>query len=471
MHEPDWEGQFDAFVRQKLALYQTPGMAVAFAQGGELRHARGYGLREVASGDPVTPDTLFGIGSATKSFTCLAVMQLAEAGKLALNDPVVKHLEEFRMQALGDWPPPTIHHLMTHTSGLPPTPALAQALMRSSAGDPAVDPGDLPPGAEPIDSVDGLLEHIAKSPIPPLGAPGQHFSYSNDGYALLGAIIERVSGMAYEDYVEEHILRPCAMERTTFLDPVAQGLPEVTQLYAVKRGEHGEEEVYPAPGWWQATPMTSAGFLRSTVTDLLHYLEAYLQGGRAPGGRVLSEAGIARMLEPQVAMTPGQYYGYGWMVWPDFHGHRLVEHGGSLKGIAAALGMVPDAGLAGAALANLQGGPSGHVLLAGLGHALGRPLAVYRRAFPDQGHPVTNLPDYVGEYRSGENDRFLVAQSGEDLSCELLGQTFALQPVGRDAFTLQRRDDEIFLRFLRRADGEVYAASFHYRVVYRAESA
>lgn len=465
--ESDWELEFDPFVMEKLALYQVPGMAVGFAEQGRPLYQRGYGLRDLAAGAAVTPRTVFGVGSITKSLTCLGVMQLAEAGKLSLSDPVARHLEELRLPAPPTWPQPSIHHLMTHTSGLPPLPTLMQSLMRSAADDPAVEQEEIPPGLQPIDTVHELMAAIAASEVPLLGPPGQSFSYSNEGYALLGAVIERVSGLGYAEYVRRHILVPCGMEQSTFADPTLAGLPEVTELYAAKPGDDGQEVVFAAPGWWQAPAMVSAGFLRSTVPDLLRYLEIYLKGGRAASGRVLSERGIERMLEPYVPVTPGRFYGYGWVIWPDFYGRKLVEHSGGLKGIGAEVGLVPGAGLAGAALANLAGAPSGHVVLAGLGHALGEPVRVYRQPYPVHTCPSGLLDGYVGAYHSGEGEDFRVAVEGDGLSCERKKRRHPLRPVGEDAFTLQERDDETYLRFLRRESASVYAAVFGSRIVYR----
>jgi CubicO group peptidase (beta-lactamase class C family) len=470
MRSSSWRAEFDAFVAEKMESYVTPGMAAGLWQDGREAFVQGYGWRDREAGLAVDPDTIFGIGSCTKSITCAAVLLLAERGKLSPDDPVTRYLPEFRLPGAGRRPV-TIHHLMTHTSGLAPQPALFYALKRSFAGDPAAPEGVPDDGEGPIDSTEDLVEFLARSRIPLLGEPGEHFSYSNEGYALLGAIVERVSGVAYETFVTEALLKPLGMVRSTFQNPLAAGLDNATTLYAV-RGDEGAGEVYPAPKWWDAPAMVAAGFLRATVPDLLRYLSLFTHGGRTPEGhRLLTEESVRRMLTPHAPFLPGRAYGYGFVIWEDFHGRALAEHSGGLKGIGAHVAVMPEEGVASAALANLQGAPSGHVALACLAAAVGAPLDAPRLSSrPAVAVDGEQLLRYVGTYRSGEGAHLVVEADGRSLAVELEGRRHLAKAVAPDAFVFRVKDDEVVLRFLDHEGGPATRLALGSRILHRDDA-
>jgi len=143
-----------------------------------------------------------------------------------------------------------------------------------------------------------------------------------------------VSGQRYEDYVQERILDPLGMTRTTFDLEVMQGYPEVTTLYD-RRVKEGKEEVCRSPLWWEAPSQAAAGFLRSSVGDLVRYLEVFLRGGTVNGRRILKPESVVRMTTPFVHANGPWHYGYGLDVNLNYHGVSVVEHGGGLKGVSA----------------------------------------------------------------------------------------------------------------------------------------
>lgn len=298
----NWGPALEQYVQQLMEADGLPGAGVAVARNGETIYARGFGFRDRERGLPVTADTVFGIGSATKSFTCVAIMQLQEAGRLAIGDPVVKYVPEYSTAHAEYARATTIHHLMTHTAGLPPTPLLGPAMMESAKDDSsAAEMLERLADTEPLRTVDELPVRLAELNLTPLGAPGRVFSYSNDGYGLLGLIIERVSGRSYTDYITENILIPCGMTRSTLDIGVLQGFGDVTELYARRPRADGEgTEVYAAPGWWQAPAMLAAGFLRASVPDMLRYLEIFRTGGTVDGRQVLRPESVAAMTHPHV---------------------------------------------------------------------------------------------------------------------------------------------------------------------------
>jgi CubicO group peptidase (beta-lactamase class C family) len=464
--KPTWAPIFETYANQLLAPYHIPGVSVAVAKEGEVIYHHGFGHRDAEQGLPLTLDTVMGIGSITKSFTCVAIMQLHEQGKLNVQDPVVKYLPEFRTNNSAYTEQITLHHFMTHTSGLAPLPILFRALYNSMKDDPSakerLEKRQEP--VVPIETYAELMEAIAQSDVPLLGAPGTHFSYSNDGYSLLGAIIERVSGLGYVAYMEQHILKPAGMTRSTFRREDLAEWQDVTQLYAVRPNE-GAEEVFAAPGWWQAPAQLAAGFLRCSTRDMLRYAEIYRTGGLVGQVRILSAQSVKLMTRPYAQAAPGMGYGYGLMLTPEYAGVSLVEHGGALKGIAAWFSVLPEKGLTGVCLTNLAGGPSSQLLLGALNAAMGQPVEQTRVAFQEQAVAPESLEAYVGTYCSGEDEEMKVASQDGQLVIEYQGQQWPARCVGEHTFAIKVKELEGAARFLFDQQGQVYAVAYHYRII------
>ncbi|SCW64253.1 Beta-lactamase [Paenibacillus tianmuensis] len=206
MNNREWSQSFEKYMRKTMEAVPLAGASVGLAKDGELAYHQGFGYRDIEEKAEITPDTIFGIGSVTKSFTCVALMQLQEAGKLSVHEPAVNYLPEFRLKDGQSVENITIHHFMTHTSGIPASPSLGYAMKRTMLGDPAVDELDYDiEQHEPIDTYEELMDYIASLDFELLGPPGSLPDYNNDCYALLGAIIERVSGISYEQYVIKSI--------------------------------------------------------------------------------------------------------------------------------------------------------------------------------------------------------------------------------------------------------------------------
>jgi CubicO group peptidase (beta-lactamase class C family) len=472
----DWVSAYEAYAKRVVDEFRIPGIGIGLARGGELRHFFGFGHRDAHGEKPVTPDTIFGIGSITKSFTCVAVMKLQEAGKLSVHDPVVKYLPEFRTPDASVTKKITIEHFMTHTSGLPPLRCLLFALARSMEKDPIVselEEARKKHDIHPIDTYEDLLKFLAEEKYELLGPPGTHFSYSNDAYSLLGAIVERASGQRYEDYVRDHILRPAGMTRSCFdLAEFAED-DDVTTLFATKKTEAGEEIVH-APVWWEAPAMVPAGFLRMSARDLLRYAEIFRNHGRVGDVRILSPESVKAMLTPRVSCGARQWYGYGLIITPNYHGVTLVEHGGDIKGVAAQMMVVPEEGITAVGLANLGGAPTVRLTLAAVNGALGLPVETPRLAFADAPLPAERLMEYDGTYASEEGAVLRAVVESGALHFEMEGKRFPARPIvhpdapGKgDAFAFAFRGEEMFAEFLRSPEGKVYAVQLGFRTVRR----
>ncbi len=448
-----WDGEVRALAEALRRKHRAPGMAVAVALDGAEVYAEGFGEREIGTGAPVRPDTIFGVASVTKSFTALAIMQLAEAGKLSVDDPVTRYLPAFRTPDPAATRAITIHHFLTHTAGFPPLPSRFFAFARSAEGDPAA--GSKPAWAAdhpPIDSYEDLMDYLAAGGYEMLGPPGAQFSYCNEGFALLGAIVERVSDEAYEAYVHRHILEPAGMNHSGYAVEQLRTFPEVVTFHAA-RDKDGAKEIYAAPNWLYSAVWSPAGSLNTTVRDLLRYLEIYRTGGTVGEERLLSAEGIARMTAPHAPWSsPHASYGYGLAVIPDYHGVKVVRHGGGRKGIAADVMVVPERGFTAAAIANLAGVPVADVPLAALNAELGLPLDTPVGEYETAPCPPGRFARYTGNYRSGEGANITVTAEEDGLVVAFEGKRIVARPVGEDAFVLATETGEQYTRFLG-ADG------------------
>ncbi|RLE31253.1 serine hydrolase [Candidatus Acetothermia bacterium] len=389
------------FAFEKVRETKLPGLSLALVRGDEVVWQGAMGLRDLERGLPATPHTLYGIGSVTKSFTALAIMQLAEEGKLSLDDPVEEYLPFPRAQGV----PPRIEHLLSHTSGIPAL-AYAEAVIREVVG----------AGGSwlPIGDVDDLVAFMEGAEDWAVARPGERWFYLNEGYAVLGAIVQRVSGLPYQEYVRRHILEPLGMDRSFFRREEVEADPDVAVPYVITR------EGKRLPSRYPYGAISADGGLISSVLDLAKYLSLYLGRGEAHGARLLAPEGIREMETIRVKLSYqgplGEVgYGYGLQVVPDFLGRTLVGHGGSVLVSTAYLGYVPEEGVGIALLANGSGYPLSQLGMYGLALLLGEdPDAL---PFVRQ---EAALAELTGTYETFKGTvRVLVRRKGDLLSLEI----------------------------------------------------
>jgi CubicO group peptidase (beta-lactamase class C family) len=463
---------FEHYAVGLLDGHGVPGAAAAASRDGVVVYERGFGSADVERGIPAGPDTVFGIASVTKSFTAAAIMRLAETGRLTVEDPVLEYLPEFRMPA-GNASPIRVRHFLTHTPGFPPLPSRWYVFGSSARDDPD---GATPPvsvhARPPIETPEDLMAYLAGGDWTPFGPPGAQFSYCNEGYALLGAIVARVSGRSYIRYVTEEILEPAGLRRTVFGPappwPSTGSTPTagVTTPYIVRKG-NGRREIVPARTWWYSDTWNPAGGVCSTVTDLVRYLELYRTGGTVGGQRILSQHSVAAMATPHLTVGPGQGYGYGLGVLPDYRGGPLIEHSGGRRSISAHVAVSPSHGFAVAALANLADAPVralAHGLLNALRDVAPETPAI---AYPDYAVSEARLAAYGGEYRSREGTVLYVSAAEGRLAIEADGERLSGRAVGPDAFVVSTRGMEQYVRFLIDVGDRAHAVAYGGRIIAR----
>ncbi|MEN8175899.1 MAG: serine hydrolase domain-containing protein [Pseudomonadota bacterium] len=309
----DFGSLVDRILHDQLAFYGIPGAAVAVVEGGRLVHLGGYGLADLELRRPVSADTtLFRVGSVSKLITWTAVMQLVEQNRLDLDADVNRYLTAVQIPAT--YPEPvTLAHLLTHTAGLEDRAFGFYA--RSTA--------DLVPlGAF-------LASHMPARIFP----PGEVSAYSNYGAALAGYIVEQVSGIPFEDYVEMHILDPLGMAGSSFRQP----LP--TPLAArLATGYRASLE----PGDFELDLAVPAGALSATAEDMARFMIAHLQEGRIGTARILREATAETMQQRQFANHPavsGLTYGFQEL---NIAGQRILAQPGDMQTFTSALFLLPE---------------------------------------------------------------------------------------------------------------------------------
>ena len=278
--------------------------AVLIAKGDKVLLRKGYGKANYELNVANTPETVFRIGSITKSFTALSILQLEEKGKLKVSDPVSKYVPELPAA----WSAITIHDLPCHKSGIPEfTAAKAYNDFADSR------------------HVENALKEYSDKPL--LTKPGEVLRYSNAGYILLGRVIENVTGKSYEDYLTANILKPAGMTHTA-IDHVEQLVPNRANGY-----RWDGEDVINAPND-DAAHLGAAGALRSTVDDLYRFDRA-LKSGKLFSNAITAKAWTAYGHWTAPPPFPVEAdYGYGWMLADDF-GHRYVGHGGWVNGFVS----------------------------------------------------------------------------------------------------------------------------------------
>ncbi|MFD1067068.1 serine hydrolase [Oceanobacillus locisalsi] len=463
---------FEQYGEEMLKKYNVPGFAIGLAQDGEWSYAKEFGYRDREEELPLSPDTVFGVGSITKAFTAVAILQLQEKGKLHLNDSVINYLPELKMPNEEQTKQITIHHFLTHTSGIPPLPTLMSAVKKSMEKDLNLEENqqqENPLDAiQAIDTYSELMDAIAKADFTLLGEPGAIFSYSNDAYALLGAIIERISGQPYEQYVQQHILEPAGMHNSGF-QPENLESKDIAVLYDI-REENDEEIIFRSNNPLDAPAMRAAGFLKSTMNDMLQFAEVIRNDGMVGHARILSPESVAVMTTPYIQCEKGTCYGYGLMIIPDFYGYKLIHHGGDIKGVTAQLNMLPEIGLTGIALANVAGAPSSKLLFSAFAGYLNKPFDASHLNVEVVDLALESLRELEGTFLSDDGLKIEFYVKDDSLHLKAAGLADGvLQPIGDDQFLFTMREMDTIIRFVRDEDKKIDRIAFAYRQIPKIE--
>jgi D-alanyl-D-alanine carboxypeptidase len=424
-----------AYAPQAMHAQGTPGLSVAITDRTHTLRIITLGYANRDSQAAVTSRTRFAIGSITKSMTALALLSLHDEGRVDLNAPVQRYLPWFSIDSGGK--PILVHQLLSHTAGIP--------------DDYAAETGY---GFNLVALRNGKL----------LFAPGTGWSYSNDGYAALGAIVARVDGHSWPEALRARVLDPIGMT-----DSSAVFTPETMTQAAVGYQLRDNDRPPPLQPELVASPLMNfvdpAGSVLSTPEDMARYIRLYLNGGRTENGKQLvTPATFAAMTQPDIlnngkpagssgvelSEAPAFYreYGYGLSIF-DEGGDRVIGHTGGISGYTACMQMNLTRGFGVIAFANLVEAPlhpcaivlyAMHVLRA---QSLGEPLP-QPPAGPDPAH-VARAAEYAATYTGSKGSVLKVTADGDRLQLVEGGKTIALYPRGSGLFWA---DDPRYADFL-----------------------
>jgi CubicO group peptidase (beta-lactamase class C family) len=304
--KPDWAA-FDKYVAKAAADWRVPALAIAVVKDDSVVFAKGYGVLQKGTSQPANEHTRFAIGSTTKAMTAASIAMLVDEGKLKLDDPVTKYIPELELSDPWVTRELTIRDLLTHRSGLPGTDLFWASGWKYSQAD----------------VIRGLRY------IKPTASFRSEWQYHNVLYALNGVIIERVSGMPWEQFVRKRIFEPLGMNETEPLVAMITGKPNVAIPHALINDSVAVVPVRSTDG------VASAGSVWSSVSDMAKWMRFVIDSGRVGDKRLIQQKTFAELVTPQIQAPMAEYpalqlakpdyfsYGLGWFI-QDYRGQRAI---------------------------------------------------------------------------------------------------------------------------------------------------
>lgn len=332
----------DRLYQEHARRNNFPGMAYGLIVDGKLLHTGVAGYSNLEKRIPVTSNSVFRIASMSKSVTAVAILQLRDQGKLQLDDAVKKYIPEFNSRSLtADAPQVTIRHLLIHAGGFPE---------------------DNPWGDRQLADTDEELISLLRNGISWSNVPGVNYEYSNLGFAILGLIVKNVSGMSFENYVQEKIFKPLRMTNSAWeYSKVPENL--FAQGYRYLNEKWNKEETLHHGSWG------AMGGMLSSIDDFSKYISLHLEAWPPRDGdenQVLRRSSIREMHQPYnfsgfnagyrypsgrtCAIMTAYAYGLGWLL--DCEGRTIISHSGGLPGYGSQWRMMPEYGIAVVGFAN-----------------------------------------------------------------------------------------------------------------------
>ena len=448
--------ELESYVEEILKDADARGAALGVVNtDGEVLYQKFFGWRDAERRLPIDAETLFGIASVTKSFTALAIMQLQEAGVLSVEDPIAKYVPEYRDPVGRE--PVRIWHLLCHSGGFFPLPRLVVDKTAQSMGISDRMDRELVYRQDFAEEGIRLVANRLAAQEEFTGAPGQQFSYCNDGFGVLSDIVRRYGGFdSFAEYVEQKILRPLGMTRSN-LGFLRNSLDQnAAILYSKENRRWRADRNYEN----DAFVLHGGGAMKSTLADLMRYVGMYLRGGVAEDGtRILSRAGIREMMLPRQQVKPGVTYGYG-LQRSQMGVYSLVGHGGSLPGVSSQILMCREAGIAVVFLCNTMDVPAAAAAESCMRAWCDRPVRYEAPAVPECSWSEEQRQGLIGRYASGEGDRFEILEEEKELLIKTESGKRLLHAVGDWNGLVQGTYGETWLQPIRTDAGTVRAAQY-----------
>ena len=343
--KPDWAA-FDRYVAKAAADWRIPALAIAVVKDDSVVFAKGYGVLQTGTSQPADEHTRFAIGSTTKAMTSASIAMLVDDGKLKLDDPVTKYIPELQLSDPWVTRELTIRDLLTHRSGLPGADLFWASSWKYSQAE--------------------IIRRLRY--IKPTKSFRSEWQYQNVLYALNGVIIERVSGMSWEQFVKTRIFEPLGMNESLALVSMIADQPNVAVPHALI---NDSVAVVPVRS---TDPVASAGSVWSSVSDMAKWVRFVIDSGRVGSKRLIKQRTFAELVTPHIQAPMEQYpalqlakpdffsYGLGWFI-QDYRGQQVWMHTGSINGLCAIIGIEPNKRLGVFVLENLDHAEIRHGLM------------------------------------------------------------------------------------------------------------
>jgi CubicO group peptidase (beta-lactamase class C family) len=426
---------------RRQALH-VPGVAFAIVKDDKVIYSHGFGVRDVAGNLPVTPETLFAIGSSTKAFTAMTMLMSADDGKLKLTDSPKRYLSYFRLQDADADAHITLSDILSHRSGLARTDMLW-------AG------GALKP--------EQLIRALGD--VKPTAKLGEKFQYQNLMFLTAGEIVGKVQRAPWTKVVRQRIFKPLGMTQT---DTAIETMQRATD-FALGYTWDAAKSAYTHLPMRNLAVIAPAGAINSNVTDMARWVQFMLNGGVWNGKRLISEQNFAELTVPRITVAGEMKYGYGWFL-RDWNGHKVVEHGGNIDGFNAEVALMPDQHLGFVMLTNVSASSLGETAQTAVWENLvGKPAPGVTGSAPAGATTAPQkmvsatgpMQDLIGPYTTPKAPiTFEIAARGGNLVFVVPGQpAYPLAEKAKDVFALGPLPPDFALLVHRDGAGKVVGAT------------
>ena len=405
--------EFDKMLSEKFKPGET-GCAALVAKNGQIIYQKAFGMANLELNVPMQPDMVFRIGSITKQFTAVAILQLMEQGKLSLQDDITKFIPDYPTQAYTI----TIEHLLTHTSGIKSYTSITDYIKNVRS--------DLKP--------EELIAQFKNQPME--FAPGTKWNYNNSGFFLLGYIIEKVTGKTYAEYIQENFFTPLGMTSSCYGSDTKI---IKNRAYGYQPGDDGAEN----SAYCSMTQPYSAGSIMSTVGDLFKWHQA-VHSYKLVKKETIDKA----FTEYKLANGDGTGYGYGWFL-SQLQGSPTIEHGGGIFGYLTSSIYLPEEDVFVALFSNNVGKAPELTALKMAAMTIGKPLKTTEIKLDE-----ATLDQYIGIYTNDKKREVIITREGAQLSAMLSGSgSRKMFPIEKDKFILE--DAFMYATFSRDDQGKI----------------
>jgi CubicO group peptidase (beta-lactamase class C family) len=339
--------QIDQYIRNQMAQKNIVGMSVAIVQNNEVVYLKGFGAASIKRNTQVTPQTIFDLASCSKSFTAMATLLLWNDGLIDLDQPLKHYIPEFQLADTNVSDTITVRELLNQTSGLP-----------GNVSEPlAFQKGSNPKNGDDMEMVVTAMKHIYSD-----RTPGTSFEYTNLNYCLLGALVERVSGESFNDFVQERIFTPLGMTNST-MDPNVAASLDRADGHQMMLGKIITRNV---PIYTSAQP---AGWVMSSAVDMAKWLLVNMNDGQLNGRQIIPAKVVELMQTPAVNLIQNgdeASYAMGWFVGKTSDGEPVIWHGGDTPNFLSEMIILPDRNLGVVMLVDSQTSRDAHSVALGI---------------------------------------------------------------------------------------------------------